>query len=134
MKNNKNQEYAQANLDFLQENAKNPDVKVLPCGVQYRVLTQGTGKKPTLASVVQVYYKGKMTDGRQFDSNLGDKVPAAFRLRDLIEGWQRAIVEMPVGSKWEIFIPASLGYGAQSAGIIRKNSTLIFEIELVAMA
>ena len=123
---NKKNEYAEKNRLFLEENAKLEDINVLPCGVQYRVMTEGNGAKPSLQSVVQVYYKGKMIDGTPFDSNIGDEAPLAFRLREVIEGWQKALAEMPVGSKWEIFIPAELGYGSMSVGNIRKNSTLIF--------
>lgn len=130
----KYQEYMDENLRFLEENAKREDVKVLPCGVQYRVLQAGEGAKPTIQSIVQVYYSGKMINGKQFDSNLNDSYPCVFRLNEVITGWQEALKEMPVGSKWEIFIPASLGYGGQAAGIIRKYSTLIFEVELVGIA
>lgn len=130
----KYQEYQEQNIRFLEENAKREEIAVLPCGVQYRVLKEGNGPKPTIQSIVQVYYKGRMINGKQFDSNLEDNVPAVFRLREVISGWQEALKCMPVGSKWEIFIPAALGYGGQSAGVIRKYSTLIFEVELVGIA
>ena len=107
---------------------------VLPCGVQYRIIEKGEGPKPTELSIVQVYYSGRMIDGRQFDSNMSDPVPAVFRIREVIEGWQKALIEMPVGSKWEVFIPANLGYGAEAVGILRKYSTLMFAVMLKGVA
>ncbi|MGL4293457.1 MAG: FKBP-type peptidyl-prolyl cis-trans isomerase [Bacteroidales bacterium] len=130
----KYQEYAEKNKLFLEENAKKEGIEILPCGIQYRVIEAGSGVKPTIQSIVQVFYKGKLIDGREFDSNMKDSVPSAFRLREVISGWQLALVEMPVGSKWEIFIPAHLAYGGEAAGIIRKYSTLIFEVDLKGIA
>ncbi|MGL5013921.1 MAG: FKBP-type peptidyl-prolyl cis-trans isomerase [Bacteroidales bacterium] len=130
----KYKEYADANSKFLEENAQQPNIKVLPCGVQYRVIKEGEGPTPTAQSIVQVFYKGTMINGKQFDSNLGDGFPAVFRVREVITGWQEALKQMSVGSKWEIFIPAHLGYGGESAGIIKKYSTLIFEVELVGIS
>lgn len=127
-------EYAEENLRFLEANASQPNIQTLPCGVQYRIITAGDGPIPTANSVVQVYYKGKMTNGKQFDSNMGDGYPAVFRVREVITGWQEALKAMPVGSKWEIFIPSHLGYGGEAAGIIKKYSTLIFEVELVGIS
>ena len=83
---------------------------------------------------MQVYYSGKMIDGKQFDSNMNDNVPIAFRLNEVIEGWQIALSEMPAGSTWEIFIPQELGYGDSSVGNIKKYSTLIFTVKLVSVS
>lgn len=130
----KNKEYAEANVRFLEENAKNEGVITLPSGVQYRVIEEGDGDKPNLRSIVQVYYSGKMIDGKQFDSNMNDNVPIAFRLNEVIEGWQIALSEMPAGSTWEIFIPQELGYGDSSVGNIKKYSTLIFTVKLVSVS
>ena len=127
-------EYAKENEYFLAQNAKNEDVKVLPSGIQYRVIEQGTGVKPTIQSIVQVFYTGKMIDGTEFDSNLNDGIATAFRLRDVIEGWQIAIPEMQVGSTWEIFIPQEYAYGGDQVGNIKRYSALIFTIKLVNIA
>ena len=110
-------------------------VKSLPKGICYRVLAEGKadGKHPTLRSIVTVHYTGRTIDGQQFDSSLGG-VPLAIRLCDLIEGWIIAMQRMCVGDKWEVYIPAEMGYGKFSQPGIPGNSTLIFEIELLGIA
>lgn len=133
-KMNKKKAYIIENQRFLEANAQKEGVVVHPSGIQYRILHEGTGAMPSMQSVVQVYYTGSLIDGKVFDSNITDLVPVAFRLRDLIVGWQKALLMMPVGSKWEIVIPAELAYDDQSMDGIPKYSTLIFEVELLGLA
>ena len=121
---------------FLEDNRKNKDVKVLDSGLQYKVIKQGTGKKPTLDDSVTVHYKGSLLNGTEFDSsyNRGDGKPVSIALNHVIKGWQEAVTLMPVGSKWEIYVPPELAYGDRSNGPdITPNSTLIFDIELISI-
>ena len=121
---------------FLEDNRKNKDVKVLDSGLQYKVIKQGTGKKPTLDDSVTVHYKGSLLNGTEFDSsyNRGDGKPVSIALNHVIKGWQEAVTMMPVGSKWEIYVPPELAYGDRSNGPdITPNSTLIFDIELISI-
>ena len=129
------QEYIKANKDWLLEKAKEDGVKALPKGIYYKVLKSGNndGKHPTPRSIVTVYYTGWTINGKKFDSSRAG-VPVAFRLSELIEGWIIAIGQMCVGDKWEIYIPAELGYGKFSQPGIPGGSTLIFEIELFGIA
>ena len=129
------QEYIKANKDWLLEKAKEDGVKALPKGIYYKVLTSGNndGKHPTPRSIVTVHYTGWTINGKKFDSSRAG-VPVAFRLSELIEGWIIAIQQMCVGDKWEIYIPAELGYGKFSQPGIPGGSTLIFEIELFGIA
>jgi FKBP-type peptidyl-prolyl cis-trans isomerase FklB len=121
-----------AGVKFLEENKKNEGIVVLPNGLQYKVLTKGVGEKPTINDTVTVHYRGTLIDGTEFDSSYGRGEPLAIPLNNVIMGWQEALPLMTVGSKWQIFIPAELGYGSQSAGPdIGPNSTLVFEIELI---
>jgi FKBP-type peptidyl-prolyl cis-trans isomerase FklB len=119
---------------FLADNAKKEGVKTLPCGVQYKVLKEGTGTMPADTSTVVVNYEGKLIDGTVFDASNrhGDK-PAEFQVGRVIKGWQEALKAMPAGSEWEIYIPQELAYGAQQSGQIPPFSTLIFKVELVAV-
>jgi FKBP-type peptidyl-prolyl cis-trans isomerase FklB len=119
---------------FLAENAKKEGVQTLPCGVQYKVLKEGTGAMPADTSTVVVNYEGKLIDGTVFDASNrhGDK-PAEFQVGRVIKGWQEALKAMPAGSEWEIYIPQELAYGAQQSGQIPPFSTLIFKVELVAV-
>ena len=128
------QEYIQANKDWLAEKAKEEDVKALPGGVYYKVLKQGRndGKHPAPRNVVTAHYTGWTINGKKFDSSRGG-VPAAFRLNQLIQGWIIAMQQMCIGDKWEVYIPAELGYGKFSQPGIPGGSTLIFEIELFSM-
>ena len=128
-------EYAQANKDWILQKSREEGVKSLPKGICYRVLAEGKadGKHPTLRSIVTAHYTGRTIDGQQFDSSLGG-VPLAIRLCDLIEGWIIAMQRMCVGDKWEVYIPAEMGYGKFSQPGIPGNSTLIFEIELLGIA
>ncbi len=128
-------EYAQANSDWLIEKAKEEGVKALPKGVLYKILAEGenNGMHPTTRSIVTVHYTGRTIDGKEFDSSRGG-APLAIRLCDLIEGWIIAMQQMSVGDKWEVYIPAEVGYGKFSQPGIPGNSTLIFEIELISIA
>ena len=122
--------YKKANLDWLEANKKLKGVKTLPSGLQYRVLTEGNGPVATDSSEVEVHYEGKLIDGTIFDSSYKRGQPATFRPNQVIKGWTEALTLMPEGSVWELYIPASLGYGEQGSGrSIPGNSTLIFKVE-----
>ncbi|MCC8114674.1 MAG: FKBP-type peptidyl-prolyl cis-trans isomerase [Bacteroidales bacterium] len=129
------QEYAKANKQWLADKAKEDGVKPLPKGIYYKVLKSGNpnGKHPAPRSIVTAHYTGKTVDGKTFDSSIGGVAPA-FRLSDLIEGWIIAMQQMVVGDKWEIYLPAEMGYGKYSQPGIPGGSTLIFEIELLGIA
>ncbi len=119
---------------FLEANAKKPGVKVLPSGLQYQVITEGKGKSPKATDVVRTHYRGTLLNGKEFDSSYARKEPAEFPVNGVIKGWTEALQLMKEGSKWKLFIPADLAYGAQGAGAdISPNSTLIFEVELLAI-
>lgn len=128
-------EYRQANKDWLEAKAKEDGVNALSKGVYYKVISEGKndGGHPTPRSVVTAHYTGWTIDGKKFDSSLGG-IPMAFRLNELIEGWIIAIQQMCIGDKWEVYIPAELGYGKFSQPGIPGGSTLIFEIELFSIA
>jgi FKBP-type peptidyl-prolyl cis-trans isomerase len=118
---------------FLAENAKKEGVVTLPSGLQYKIITAGEGKKPTDGDTVVCHYRGTLLNGKEFDSSYGGD-PATFGVKDVIPGFREAIKLMPVGSKWQLFIPASLAYGERGAGnAIEPNTTLIFEIELLSI-
>lgn len=117
---------------FLEKNKENPNIITLPSGLQYEVLTEGKGKKPVLTDRVKCHYQGSLISGFVFDSSMQRGEPAVFGVEQVIPGWVEALQLMPVGSRWKLYIPASLGYGAQGAGdVIPPNSALIFEIELI---
>lgn len=128
-------EYAQANKDWLIQKSQEEGVKTLAKGVCYKVLAEGKndGRHPTLRSIVTAHYTGRTVDGRQFDSSRNG-VPPTFRLCDLIEGWIVAMQQMCVGDKWEVCIPAEMGYDKFAQPGIPANSTLVFEIELLGIA
>ena len=128
-------EYQQANKDWLEAKAKEDGVKALSKGVYYKVISEGKndGRHPTPRNVVTAHYTGWTIDGKKFDSSLVG-IPMAFRLNELIEGWIIAMQQMCIGDKWEIYIPAELGYGKFSQPGIPGGSTLIFEIELFSIA
>ena len=120
---------------FLAKNAKEPGVVTLPSGLQYKILNEGKGPKPTAASTVTVHYAGKLVDGTEFDSSIKRGQPATFPVSGVIKGWTEALQLMPTGSKWQVVIPPELGYGPTGAGKqIGPNSTLIFEVELISIA
>ncbi len=123
-------QYKIRNQEFLQEYAQKPGVKTLFNGVMYRVINIGYGLKPSAKSHITVYYTGKLINGKVFDQTEKGR-PATFRLGDLITGWNTALREMPVGSRWEIVIPYHLGYGSRSVGAIKAFSTLIFDVTLL---
>ena len=121
----------EANL-FLSENKKKAGVITLPSGLQYEILTAGTGPKPVATDEVTVHYKGTLTNGKQFDSSYDRGEPTSFVLNQVISGWTEGLQQMPIGSKYRFFIPYNLGYGERGAGQdIPPYSTLIFEVELI---
>lgn len=117
--------------EFLKENANKPGIDTLANGIQYKVITAGEGAKPTSTDVVKVHYKGTLLDGTEFDSSIKRGEPAQFQLNRVIPGWTTALENMPVGSKWEVFIPADQAYGPRGGGPIGPNEMLTFEIELL---
>lgn len=127
-----NKEYVTKNREWLQQKAAEPGVKMLDKGVCYKVISSGRpdGKQPNRGSVVVAHYTGRTINGKKFDSSRGG-APLAARLRELIPGWSIALTRMHVGDKWEIYIPAEMGYGRFSQPGIPGGSTLIFEIELI---
>ena len=116
---------------FLKANAKKAGVKTLPSGLQYKVITEGKGEIPTEQSTVTVKYEGKLIDGTEFDSSYKRGKAAEMRANQVIKGMTEALVRMPVGSVWEIYIPQNLAYGEREAGEIKPFSTLILKLELV---
>lgn len=120
-----------AGEDFLKTNAKASGVKTTASGLQYKVLTQGTGEVPTADQRVKVNYRGTLVDGTEFDSSYKRNQPATFACNQVIAGWTEALTLMPVGSKWMLYIPQQLGYGDRESGQIPPFSTLIFEVELL---
>ena len=133
-KNKKMNEALEVGRKFLEENAKRPEVVSLPSGLQYEVLTMGDGPKPTATQTVKCHYHGTLIDGRVFDSSVQRKQPASFPLNQVIMGWTQAVQLMPVGSKWRLYLPPHLAYGDRQTGpLIAPNSTLIFEVELLAI-
>jgi FKBP-type peptidyl-prolyl cis-trans isomerase FklB len=119
---------------FLEANAKKPGIKVLPSGLQYKVITEGSGQSPKAADVVKTHYRGTLISGKEFDSSYARKEPAEFPVNGVIKGWTEALQLMKPGAKWQLFIPSDLAYGPQGAGAdIGPNATLIFEVELLAV-
>jgi len=119
---------------FLEENKGKDGITALDNGMQYKVITKGTGKQPKASDTVTVHYRGTLIDGTEFDSSYSRNEPATFPLGNVIKGWQEILPLMKTGSKWQIFIPSDLAYGARGAGAsIGPNETLIFEIELVSI-
>ena len=117
---------------FLTENAQKPGVTTLPSGLQYEILTEGTGKKPTLRSSVTTHYHGTLTNGTVFDSSYQRGQPATFPVNGVIAGWTEALQLMPEGSKWRLYIPSDLAYGKRGAGRdIGPDSALVFDVELL---
>ena len=114
------QEYKETNLEFLKELSSQEGVYALPCGIYYKVVT--------------VHYKGSLINGRVFDNSYERNCPEAFRLCDVIDGWQLALQRMRAGDKWIIYIPYTMGYGTRASGPIPAFSTLVFEVELLGVA
>jgi FKBP-type peptidyl-prolyl cis-trans isomerase FklB len=120
---------------FLADNKAKEGVVALPSGLQYKILKAGDGPKPTAADTVSCNYRGTLLDGKEFDSSYKRGQPASFPVSGVIKGWTEALQLMPVGSKWQLFIPADLAYGDRQAGPdITPGSTLIFEVELLSIA
>lgn len=119
---------------FLEENSKKPGVVTLPSGLQYQIIKEGTGPKPTAEDKVTTHYHGTLINGKVFDSSVERGQPASFAVNGVIPGWTEALQLMPVGSKWKLFIPSNLAYGERGAGgDIGPNETLIFEVELLSI-
>ena len=128
-------EYLRANKERTLLNAAEEGEKALPKGIFYRVVAEGNGdgKHPTPRSIITAHYTGRTINGQEFDSSRGG-APLAIRLCDLIEGWIIALQQLCVGDKWEVYIPAEMGYGKFAQPGIPAGSTLIFEIELLGIA
>ena len=125
----------QAGDSFQAENKTKPGVTTTATGLQYKVLTPGTGPKPSASDTVICQYRGTLIDGKEFDSSYKRGQPAQFPVTGVIKGWTEALEMMPVGSKWQLVLPPSLAYGDRGAGPdIGPNSTLVFEVELVSIA
>lgn len=119
---------------FLAANKTKEGVQTLPDGLQYKVLQQGSGPKPTANDTVTVNYRGTLIDGKEFDSSYKRGQPISFPVSGVIKGWTEALQLMPVGSKWQLYIPSDLAYGDQGAGAdIGPGQTLIFDVELLGI-
>ena len=129
----KAEKLTKAGREFLAANAKKPGIITTPSGLQYEVLTQGTGDVPQKTDKVKVHYEGKLIDGTVFDSSIQRGEPAVFGLNQVIKGWTEGLSLMPVGSKWRLYVPQELGYGERQAGKIPPYSTLIFDVELLGI-
>ena len=121
-------------VEFLAANKTKEGVVTLPSGLQYKILTEGTGAKPTASDTVVCNYRGTLISGAEFDSSYKRGQPASFPVNGVIKGWTEALQLMPVGSKWQLYVPAELGYGERGAGTdIGPGATLIFEVELLSI-
>jgi FKBP-type peptidyl-prolyl cis-trans isomerase FklB len=118
---------------FFAENAKKEGVITMPSGLQYKILKKGDGKIPTLDDVVVCNYTGKLLDGTEIDSSHKRKEPTLVPVKGVMAGWTQALQLMPVGSKWELYIPPQLGYGDKASALFGPNASLIFEVELVSI-
>ncbi len=126
--------YKEACKNFLIKLARQEGVNELPSRVLYEVVASGEGDKhPTTSNVVAVHYRGTLIDGREFDSTIGNPYPETLLLREAIEGWQIALTQMVVGDKWRIYLPYNVGYQDKGVDNIPPYSTLIFEVELIAI-
>ena len=124
----------EAGEKFLAENKTKEGVVVLPSGLQYKILKAGDGPKPKASDTVKCHYEGRLINGQVFDSSIRRGEPAEFPVGGVIAGWVEALQLMPVGSKWQLYIPSELAYGAHGAGqSIGPNETLIFDVELLAI-
>ncbi|MCP4123097.1 MAG: FKBP-type peptidyl-prolyl cis-trans isomerase [Bacteroidetes bacterium] len=127
-------EATEAGKKFLEENSTKEGVVVLPSGLQYKILKEGDGPKPGPSSTVKTHYHGTLIDGTVFDSSVDRGEPISFPVNGVIKGWTEALQLMPVGSKWQLYIPSDLAYGPRGAGgAIGPNSTLIFDVELLGI-
>jgi FKBP-type peptidyl-prolyl cis-trans isomerase len=130
MKRVNDEELLQKENEFMAENSKKPGINITPSGLQYEVISEGSGVRPGAEDVVRVHYEGRLTDGSVFDSSYDDGEPIEFPLNIVISGWTEGLQLMRVGSKYRFYIPSELGYGAGGAGPIPPYSALIFEVEL----
>ncbi len=120
--------------EFLAANKTKDGVVALASGMQYKILTEGTGPKPTATDTVSCKYRGTLIDGKEFDSSYKRGQPLSIQVNGVIKGWTEALQLMPVGSKWQLFIPSDLGYGDRGSGpVIGPSATLIFEVELLSI-
>ncbi|MDD5184063.1 MAG: FKBP-type peptidyl-prolyl cis-trans isomerase [Paludibacter sp.] len=134
LQNKMSEQGQSAGKAFLEANAARSEVVTLSSGLQYEVITEGNGSTPTASDSVKVHYHGTTIDGKVFDSSVQRGEPATFGVTQVISGWVEALQLMPVGSKWKLFIPSDLAYGAQGAGqAIPPHTALIFEVELLAI-
>lgn len=124
-------ESMKAGAEYLKKNKENPGVKETASGLQYKVVNEGTGKRPGKSDVVKVHYRGKLVDGTEFDSSYKRGQPATFPIDKVIPGWTEALQLMRVGSKYELVIPGDLAYGERGTREIPPNSVLIFDVELL---
>lgn len=120
---------------FLAENAKRDEVTITASGLQYEIIEEGTGNKPSGTDQVTVHYHGTLTDGTVFDSSVSRGTPASFGVNQVIKGWTEALQMMPAGSKWKLYIPENLAYGANPhpGGPIKPHMALIFDVELISV-
>ena len=130
-KNEKLQKEKDEGKAFMQENKSKEGVVELPSGIQYQILKEGTGEKPTLKSTVKAHYRGALLNGKEFDSSFKRNQPFTARPTQLIQGWQEVLPMMPVGSTWRLWIPSHLAYGDNGTGGIPGGATLMFDIELL---
>lgn len=129
------EEYKLKNEQYLETLRSEKEIKELPCGILYRVMEEGSGgATPGPNSIVTVHYRGTLINGREFDNSWKRNYPEAFRVKEVIEGWQIALQRMHVGDHWMVCIPCSKGYGTRSNGPIPAFSTLVFEVHLVGIA
>jgi len=130
---NRNEESAQEERTFLAENARKPGIIITSSGLQYEIVREGTGPKPSADNLVRVHYKGSLIDGTVFDSSYSYGEPVDFYLYQVIYGWSEGLQLMSVGSHYKFYIPSSLGYGPSGRPPIPPNATLIFEVELLSI-
>ncbi len=123
-----------AGVDFLAANAKQPGMKVLPSGLQYKVLKAGDGPSPAATDTVKTHYHGTFINGEVFDSSVERGEPIEFPVNGVIKGWTEALQLMKVGDKWQLFVPSDLAYGPEGQGPIPPNSVLVFEVELLGVS
>lgn len=127
-------ETVQSGERFLAENKKNKNIKTTPSGLQYEVITLGTGVRPTADDSVTVHYKGTLINGTEFDNSYSRGAPITFQLRGVVKGWTEALQLMPTGSKYKLYIPYQLAYGLNDNGPIPGGSVLVFDVELLNVA
>lgn len=130
-KSDKLQKEKDAGTAFMEGNKAAEGVVELPSGIQYQILKEGAGEKPTLASTIKAHYRGALLDGKEFDSSFKRNQPFTAKPTQLIKGWQEVLPMMPVGSTWRLWIPSDLAYGDYGTGGIPGGATLLFDIELL---